>query len=689
MSKTNSPLYRRRQARGLSMEDAYAISEAGRDRVTETIGQEIGAVGSALQEALEKGRKAKGERDAKAKEAAEKAQLAQDTKSALDAFETDQYLDDVLDLEHGDELDAILGTTDKKEVVEAVSSTETSAEDIEKSKDRVYTDEMAWANLTPDQKAQKAKEGITSFADFTAAASEWRTKNKGYINIATEGNKRDTQKSTAWKSPFERRRATNRFRREADSIYGTGSMSVGSSDSSQYQKGKTFVEKEYRLPGASFMGNAAIEGYNMAVDKRNYERQVEADMLDYVNEATKGLDVPATGISILDRSLSEAAVEMKKKFFNHQKERSQWAAEGRLAEWNTQNDQYKNFSTETKGLLDGLRAGITEIGEKVKSGEIDRNASAPEGFSLFTSLMSGNAEIGIVNTENGPTLMGATAHGDPVNIMARSIQDTLRGLQFIPKQEPMEFYNDFMTRLKDNKIFGVEKQATVMPNGNEVMAYNTKGLENALNVYIKEELKDPNDLRGYASALLGWSYGQYDAVVDSGGDPRKIVADKMRQDMDGMLSNVKGYKSEETTGLSTALANEQIKIRKEQRGKDSTDASDRGKAENAAFQQVGDFFKDKSVWIRENIGVIGEGGVDYDGTRNLTIESDDGPISYDLNRKEDIVALIRDYGKKAGGQGGADFDIYVKNFVEARRSERKSKASNAIDQYNKFLIESN
>ena len=530
---------------------------------------------------------------------------------------------------------------------------------------------MAWGNLSESQKADYAKRGITNLNEFSAAAELDRQKNPGRTNIATKDNKRDTQKSTAWaglggdpgveqETPFERRRATNRFRREADSIYGTGSMSVGSSDSSQYQEGKTFVEKEYRLPGASFMGNAAIEGYNMAVDKRNYERQVEADMLDYVNEATKGLDVPATGISTLDRSLSEAAVEMKKKFFNHQKERSQWAAEGRLAEWNTQNDQYKNFSTETKGLLDGLRAGITEIGEKVKSGEIDRNASAPEGFSLFTSLMSGNAEIGIVNTENGPTLMGATAHGDPVNIMARSIQDTLRGLQFIPKQEPMEFYNDFMTRLKDNKIFGVEKQATVMPNGNEVMAYNTKGLENALNVYIKEELKDPNDLRGYASALLGWSYGQYDAVVDSGGDPRKIVADKMRQDMDGMLSNVKGYKSEETTGLSTALANEQIKIREEQRKSDKN-----GKGSGfGEFNNSYDWAKSVYKGIDEAPGNINVSkanqikGVSTVRVKDNTLQLFDSKANLlktiDFSNVEDGIATLAGYANSQGLQIGKE-----------------------------------
>jgi len=379
-----------------------------------------------------------------------------------------------------------------------------------------------------------------------------------------------------------------------------------------------------------------------------------------VNEATKGLDVPATGISTLDRSLSEAAVEMKKKFFNHQKERSQWAAEGRLAEWNTQNDQYKNFSTETKGLLDGLRAGITEIGEKVKSGEIDRNASAPEGFSLFTSLMSGNAEIGIVNTENGPTLMGATAHGDPVNIMARSIQDTLRGLQFIPKQEPMEFYNDFMTRLKDNKIFGVEKQATVMPNGNEVMAYNTKGLENALNVYIKEELKDPNDLRGYASALLGWSYGQYDAVVDSGGDPRKIVADKMRQDMDGMLSNVKGYKSEETTGLSTALANEQIKIREEQRKSDKN-----GKGSGfGEFNNSYDWAKSVYKGIDEAPGNINVSkanqikGVSTVRVKDNTLQLFDSKANLlktiDFSNVEDGIATLAGYANSQGLQIGKE-----------------------------------
>ena len=52
-----SPLYRRRQARGISIEDAAYISRAGRDIVTETIGREVGGLGTAIAEALGKAKK--------------------------------------------------------------------------------------------------------------------------------------------------------------------------------------------------------------------------------------------------------------------------------------------------------------------------------------------------------------------------------------------------------------------------------------------------------------------------------------------------------------------------------------------------------------------------------------------------------------------------------------------------------
>ena len=79
-----SPLKKRQMANKLTVEDAAFISRAGRDIVSETIGQEIGAVGTAIGAAL-KGAKERSQarkaRDKAAVEDAEKNRLAKSTKT--------------------------------------------------------------------------------------------------------------------------------------------------------------------------------------------------------------------------------------------------------------------------------------------------------------------------------------------------------------------------------------------------------------------------------------------------------------------------------------------------------------------------------------------------------------------------------------------------------------------------------
>ena len=74
-----SPLKKRQMANKLTVEDAAFISRAGRDIVTETIGREIGAVGTAIGAAL-KGAKERSQarkaKDAEAVEAAKKREIS-------------------------------------------------------------------------------------------------------------------------------------------------------------------------------------------------------------------------------------------------------------------------------------------------------------------------------------------------------------------------------------------------------------------------------------------------------------------------------------------------------------------------------------------------------------------------------------------------------------------------------------
>lgn len=83
--------------------------------------------------------------------------------------------------------------------------------------------------------------------------------------------------------------------------------------------------------------------------------------------------------------------------------------------------------------------------------------------------------------------------------------------------------------------------------------------------------------------------------------------------------------------------------------------------EESAERQVQDFFKDKSVWLRTNLGPNFK-------IEDTVVELKDD--KYDLNRKEDVIRLIRDYGTAPGGVKGAAFDLAVQDAVNERRAKR-------------------
>jgi hypothetical protein len=88
----------------------------------------------------------------------------------------------------------------------------------------------------------------------------------------------------------------------------------------------------------------------------------------------------------------------------------------------------------------------------------------------------------------------------------------------------------------------------------------------------------------------------------------------------------------------------------------------------SAEEQVQNFFKNKSVWLRTKFGPnfeMEDGVVEFEDNK------------YDLNRKEDIIRLIRNHGTAPGGVKGAEFDMAVQDAVNERRAKRLS-----IDEFN-------
>ena len=597
-----SPLKKRQMANKLTVEDAAFISRAGRDIVSETIGQEIGAVGTAIGAAL-KGAKersqAKKAKDALAVEEAGKKRLAESTKTnTQNLVDTNIIGDGTTEKYHQEDKGPTEGAMPAPAKNEsALDSLNIGGMTITRQNFTDFGKKIASGGssfVQTPKEVEKEKQtgggGLPSYEEaWNDNLEDIKTKYKGnkqkYLqDKATEGKETELRRTWAKdhlgknetyneelhgelfkKSLLTRRKDNSPFSRQRQRTDDLASMYAvniggrdisGSTDESQYQEGKTYVEKERKLSSASFMGSAAIEGYNLAVEGRNYDKQVQADSEDYFNEMTAGLNAERTGIDYLDQSLNELGNQRKRQYAEHQKDRSAAIREGRKTEWDIKNKEYTNFADEVLNAKDNIVEATNAYKEGVEKGEIDGPASESGLEDLYNTFLRGGSILGVVDLGDGmgASLAGETRGGEPIQMSLTGLAQQLQKKSFVKKQDPMEFYNEFTANIKTDKIPGVEKQYTVDANGNKITKYNTDQLGRVLDVYIKEELKETNSARGYGSALLNLDHRQYNEMVkDPESDPKGLIAAKMKEDMMNILAPMQNYRSEESTSLSTAL----------------------------------------------------------------------------------------------------------------------------------------
>jgi hypothetical protein len=539
MKENNSPLFRRRAARGISIEDAAFISSANRDRITEGIGQEVGGLGTALGEAFEKAKKRKDDRDSEAE-----AQILK--------FDDFVKANDLIGEKPSAE-DLTKGLVKEKpnNYKEYFKQEERQAKEL--GNQAINTFE----SLTEGEKGALLSKGVFD-ADSYAKYLKEQSGNTGFGG----GNQNIFQvpdyNIATFESPLERRKRRS-YANELMNSFDNNPVK-GSSDESQYEEGKTYVEKERMLSAPSWMGSAAVEGYNMSVQARNYERQVQADTEDYTNEQLKGLDVERTGYNFLDESLAEQAMVKKKEYAAHVAEREQWFREGRGSEWTIRKDEIRKFADNVLNGVDSVKGILAQYEEGLKNGTIDAKMTNPDFLELLNSIKSGNAPIGITDAGQGAAMYGATKNGTPVNMLLSQLPSQLSKMKLVEKKNPMVFYKEAQ---KDLLALVGDKETTIDANGNKITKYNTEGLNDLINVYLEEELRDPMNLKGYAGSVLGADHGSFQAEVDTGGDMKAKVRKKMNEQLTKLLKPTLGYRSEGVTGLSTLREQEKIRRIKE------------------------------------------------------------------------------------------------------------------------------
>lgn len=654
------------------------------------IGQAIGGIGTVLGEAFDQAKDKKNKADKEAETKLQELTAAQN-KISEDSFEFTEEEDrldleaDILDAETTALFNETLKEVDKLPGVKAFKGTTDPAKGItDPAKGKVtktyemYGDEV-YSKYLKDNPGQI----IAANAARSNAILEARSSNilqYGTHSPTSTGqtdNKVEIDENGNLVSPLERRRGGQRGSviQGINSLMSTrGGVETSAADrgeTSRFTPGRTFVEKERRLSAPSWMGigAAAIEGWNLGVEKENYKKQVRADLQDYYQQEFKGLEVGRTGNDLFDQSMQEVLMGEKKKLAEKLQDRDAAFARGEGATWTAEYGQMKKVPTQIANLVDGVKTIRKDILDKYD--QIDWDAMSDEQVDEVMTYLKGGSALGLAQTESGLSVLGATRGDMPYVKDIQALTQEGGGPKIILKKNPFNYVSSVVEEIRKNpsrysytdEVNGVK--TTKMLPMEQLMPY--------LNSMFDQELTDKSDIRAYASTSNwdedGMTPELFDISVNNGNDPKDFVKKKFAEIATNLLYPQQQVYDRQGTARSTQLQKARLDQQKQDRQNeiDSKKPPKITKAQNSANQQVAGFYKDKSVWIRTNVGTDTE----MQGTELVISPGQDNEMRYDLNRKEDNIALIREFSSKPGGQAGVDFDMFVKNAVDEKRRLRK------------------
>ena len=654
------------------------------------IGQAIGGIGTVLGEAFDQAKDKKNKADKEAETKLQELTAAQN-KISEDSFEFTEEEDrldleaDILDAETTALFNETLKEVDKLPGVKAFKGTTDPAKGItDPAKGKVtktyemYGDEVYSKYLKDNPGQIIAADAARSNAILEARSSNMlQYGTHSPTSTGQTDNKVEVDENGNLVSPLERRRGGQRGSviQGINSLMSTrGGVETSAADrgeTSRFTPGRTFVEKERRLSAPSWMGigAAAIEGWNLGVEKENYKKQVRADLQDYYQQEFKGLEVGRTGNDLFDQSMQEVLMGEKKKLAEKLQDRDAAFARGEGATWTAEYGQMKKVPTQIANLVDGVKTIRKDILDKYD--QIDWDAMSDEQVDEVMTYLKGGSALGLAQTESGLSVLGATRGDMPYVKDIQALTQEGGGPKIILKKNPFNYVSSVVEEIRKNpsrysytdEVNGVK--TTKMLPMEQLMPY--------LNSMFDQELTDKSDIRAYASTSNwdedGMTPELFDISVNNGNDPKDFVKKKFAEIATNLLYPQQQVYDRQGTARSTQLQKARLDQQKQDRQNeiDSKKPPKITKAQNSANQQVAGFYKDKSVWIRTNVGTDTE----MQGTELVISPGQDNEMRYDLNRKEDNIALIREFSSKPGGQAGVDFDMFVKNAVDEKRRLRK------------------
>jgi len=274
-------------------------------------------------------------------------------------------------------------------------------------------------------------------------------------------------------------------------------------DNLSYGQIKQAVMPEY---AKGRLGSAAAEGFNLVIDKYNYDQAVKKDYEKELDDEMGDLVVPADFVSDTARkNYLEFSLGKKKKVaeaFNDY-------ANGRISKLD-----YENLKASVKSEIDQAAVARTNLAklreEFVKNkGTYDIGASNKEMVDFYNTLEKNPEALSIVTKDGIDYIVGTTRNDKFIQVPTSKIASGVAGFRLVEKASTAPVVSGALKAIDQYKEevktrYGLG-QADADPETAKKIGVN----------YIKNQLKDETKLRSMMSQIFGVDHTAFQQFVEN------------------------------------------------------------------------------------------------------------------------------------------------------------------------------
>jgi hypothetical protein len=274
-------------------------------------------------------------------------------------------------------------------------------------------------------------------------------------------------------------------------------------DNLSYGQIKQAVMPEY---AKGRLGTAAAEGFNLVIDKYNYDQAVKKDYEKELDDEMGDLVVPADFVSDTARkNYLEFSLGKKKKVaeaFNDY-------ANGRISKLD-----YENLKASVKSEIDQAAVARTNLAklreEFVKNkGTYDIGASNKEMVDFYNTLEKNPEALSIVTKDGIDYITGTTRNDKFIQVPTSKIASGVAGFRLVEKASTapiaagaLKAIDQYKEEVKTRYGIG---QADADPETAKKIGVN----------YIKNQLKDETKLRSVMSQVFGVDHTAFQQFIEN------------------------------------------------------------------------------------------------------------------------------------------------------------------------------